>query len=106
MNEVSAGRDQQTRVVAEDGRGTLYCNSFAISSMPHRQRGSGGRRGVQNRRILRLQDADGDETIIIAREDDDIRSVATTTESAQPAGDVKADVSGHDRLSRVVSSTK
>ena len=65
-----------------------------------------GWRGVQNRRILRLQDVDGDETIIIAREDDDIRSVATTTESAQPAGDVKADVSGHDRLSRVVSSTK
>lgn len=45
-----------------------------------------GWRSVQNRRILRLQGADGRETIIVAREDDDIRSVVTTTaETTQPA---------------------
>ena len=38
-----------------------------------------GWRSVQNRRILRLQGADGRETIIVAREDDEISSVATTT---------------------------
>lgn len=38
-----------------------------------------GWRSVQNRRILRLQGADGQETIIVAREDDDISSVVTTT---------------------------
>ncbi len=86
-----------------------------------------GWRSVQNRRILRLQDADGQETIIIAREDDDISSVVTTaTETTRPAPesaasvglvdtdvadpgqapDVEADVSGRDRLSRVVSTTK
>ena len=43
------------------------------------------RRSVQNRRILRLQGADGQETIIVAREDDDVSSVATTTETTQPA---------------------
>jgi hypothetical protein len=43
-----------------------------------------GWRSVQNRRILRLQDAHGKETIIVAREDDDISSV-TTTETVQPA---------------------
>ncbi|HEX8309071.1 MAG TPA: hypothetical protein VF645_11715 [Allosphingosinicella sp.] len=41
-----------------------------------------GWRSVQNRRILRLQGADGRETIIVAREDDDISSVVTTTEAA------------------------
>lgn len=45
-----------------------------------------GWRSVQNRRILRLQGANGQETIIVAREDDDISSVVTTTaETAQPA---------------------
>ena len=43
-----------------------------------------GWRSVQNRRILRLQGANGQETIIVAREDDDITSV-TTTETTQPA---------------------
>ena len=42
-------------------------------------------RSVQNRRILRLQSADGRETVIVASEDDDICSVATTTsEATQP----------------------
>lgn len=44
-----------------------------------------GWRSVQNRRILRLQGADGHETIIVAREDDDISSVVTTAETARPA---------------------
>jgi hypothetical protein len=37
-----------------------------------------GWRSVQNRRILRSQDASGRETIIVAREDDEISSVVTT----------------------------
>jgi hypothetical protein len=46
-----------------------------------------GWRSVQNRRILRLRDADGQETIIIAGEDDDVSSIVTTTttETAQTA---------------------
>ncbi|MBA3577824.1 MAG: hypothetical protein H0W39_09480 [Sphingomonas sp.] len=45
-----------------------------------------GWRSVQNRRILRLQGANGEETIIVAAEGDDISSVVTTTtEPAQPA---------------------
>ena len=45
-----------------------------------------GWRSVQNRRILRLRNADGQETIIVAREDDEISSVVTATaETAQPA---------------------
>ena len=46
-----------------------------------------GWRSVQNRRILRMQGADGRETIIVAGEDDEITSVATTatTEMAQAA---------------------
>ncbi|HEU0134853.1 MAG TPA: hypothetical protein VFR28_08515 [Allosphingosinicella sp.] len=36
-----------------------------------------GWRSVQNRRILRLRDSSGHETIIVAGEDDDISSVAT-----------------------------
>ena len=44
-----------------------------------------GWRSVQNRRILRMRDADGHETIIIAREDDDVSSVVTTTETTQVA---------------------
>jgi hypothetical protein len=41
-----------------------------------------GWRSVQNRRILRLQGANGQETIIVAGEDDEVSSVVTTTESA------------------------
>jgi len=40
-----------------------------------------GWRSVQNRRILRLRGADGHETIIVAGEDDEVSSVATTTET-------------------------
>ena len=36
-----------------------------------------GWRSVQNRRILRMQGANGDETIIVAGEDDEISSVST-----------------------------
>ena len=89
-----------------------------------------GWRSVQNRRILRLQGADGQETIIVAGEDDEISSVATTTETvpvaaspaaptvvvnngiaepttgAQPELAAEAEVAGQDRLARVVSATK
>jgi len=46
-----------------------------------------GWRSVQNRRILRMQGSDGRETIIVASEDDEITSVATTAaaETAQAA---------------------
>ena len=45
-----------------------------------------GWRSVQNRRILRLRGADGQETIIVAREDDEISSIVTTSaETPQPA---------------------
>lgn len=37
-----------------------------------------GWRSVQNRRILRLQDASGHETIIVAGEDDEVTTVATS----------------------------
>lgn len=40
-----------------------------------------GWRSVQNRRILRLQAANGSETIIIAGEDDEVTSVATTADT-------------------------
>ena len=43
-----------------------------------------GWRSVQNRRILRLQGADGKETIIVAREDDEISNVVTTSETKRP----------------------
>ena len=43
-----------------------------------------GWRSVQNRRILRLRGADGQETIIVAGEDDEISSVVTT-ETTRPA---------------------
>jgi hypothetical protein len=42
-----------------------------------------GWRSVQNRRILRMQGANGAETIIIAGEDDEVTSVATVTETAE-----------------------
>ena len=45
-----------------------------------------GWRSVQNRRILRMQGADGKETIIVANEDDKVSSVVTTeTAHADPA---------------------
>lgn len=47
-----------------------------------------GWRSVQNRRILRMRGADGQETIIVAGEDDEIGSVVTTAtaaEAPQPA---------------------
>ncbi len=44
-----------------------------------------GWRSVQNRRIVRMQAADGSETIVVADEDDEITSVVTTTEPAAPA---------------------
>jgi hypothetical protein len=40
-----------------------------------------GWRSVQNRRILRLRGADGQETIVVAREGDEIASVVTTTDT-------------------------
>jgi hypothetical protein len=40
-----------------------------------------GWRSVQNRRILRLQGANGQETIIVAGEDDEVSSVVTSTTS-------------------------
>ena len=39
-----------------------------------------GWRSVQNRRILRLQGANSEETIIVAGEDDEVSSIATSTE--------------------------
>ena len=39
-----------------------------------------GWRSVQNRRILRLQSANGEETIIVAGEDDEVSSIATSSE--------------------------
>ncbi|MEO7826607.1 MAG: hypothetical protein ABIR60_05650 [Allosphingosinicella sp.] len=44
-----------------------------------------GWRSVQNRRILRLQGADGRETIIVASEDDEISTIATATETTRSA---------------------
>jgi hypothetical protein len=43
-----------------------------------------GWRSVQNRRILRLKGANGQETVIVAGEDDSISSIVTSTESTQP----------------------
>jgi hypothetical protein len=39
-----------------------------------------GWRSVQNRRILRLQGAGDEETIIVAGEDDEVSSIVTSTE--------------------------
>jgi len=44
-----------------------------------------GWRSVQNRRIVRMQGANGQETIVIADEGDEFTSVVTTTETTQPA---------------------
>jgi len=41
-----------------------------------------GWRSVQNRRILRLAAANGTETLIIAGEDDEVTSIATTAETS------------------------
>ncbi|MEP7130769.1 MAG: hypothetical protein ABI770_06545 [Sphingomicrobium sp.] len=70
-----------------------------------------GWRSVQNRRILRLQGANGQETIVVASEDDEISSVVTSTETVHPAQNaastpVSSDGVERDRLNRVVSSTK
>lgn len=43
-----------------------------------------GWRSVQNRRILRFQDARGHETIIVAKEDDEVSSVVTTEATPAP----------------------
>jgi hypothetical protein len=76
-----------------------------------------GWRSVQHRRILRMRDANGEETIIVAGEDDEVSSIVTT-ETAAPApatassvveaetGDLEADAAGRDRLNRVASSTE
>lgn len=37
-----------------------------------------GWRSVQNRRILRLQGANGEETIVVANEDDHVTSIVTS----------------------------
>ena len=71
-----------------------------------------GWRSVQNRRILRLQGANGQETIVVAGEDDVVSSVVTTSEAVPaaaaeaPQAAVNADDAASDRLARVVSSTK
>ena len=44
-----------------------------------------GWRSVQNRRILRMRGANGQETIIVAREGDDVSSVVTTTQTDETA---------------------
>lgn len=46
-----------------------------------------GWRNVQNRRILRLRNANGQETIIVADEGDEISSVETTTETVRSDAD-------------------
>ena len=53
-----------------------------------------GWRSVQNRRILRVQDADGHETIIVAGEDDDITSIVTTTTTSETGHSIPAQASG------------
>jgi hypothetical protein len=44
-----------------------------------------GWRSVQNRRLLHLQSANGQETIIVAGEDDKVTSVATSNRGKQAA---------------------
>jgi hypothetical protein len=58
-----------------------------------------GWRSVQNRRILRLQGANGQETIIVASEDDEVSSVVTTiTTDAAPAEPVAAPEFGRSAI--------
>ena len=64
-----------------------------------------GWRSVQNRRILRLQAANGQETIVVAGEDDKVTSVVTAAEPVQ-ADVVPSESAEQDRLSRVVSSAR
>ena len=64
-----------------------------------------GWRSVQNRRILRLQGADGKETIIVAGEGDEITSVATTAET-RPSPAITSPGTERPRLERVVASAK
>jgi hypothetical protein len=47
-----------------------------------------GWRSVQNRKILRVQGANGQETIIVAGEDDDVTSITDTVST--PVGDQHA----------------
>ena len=42
-----------------------------------------GWRSAQNRRILRLQGADGSETVIVANEDDDVTSIVTSADATR-----------------------
>lgn len=42
-----------------------------------------GWRSVQNRRILRLQAADGSETVIVANEGDDVTSIVTSADTTR-----------------------
>ena len=42
-----------------------------------------GWRSVQNRRILRLQAADGSETVIVANEGDDVISIVTSADTTR-----------------------
>ena len=67
-----------------------------------------GWRSVQNRRILRLRGSDGQETIIFAREGDDVSSIETvsTSEARSDPAPARSGVVGRDRLNRVVSSVE
>lgn len=49
-----------------------------------------GWRSVQNRRILRVQGANGKETIIVAGEDDEISNVVTSTTETKQASPAPA----------------
>jgi hypothetical protein len=59
-----------------------------------------GWRSVQRRRILRMQGAEGQETIIVAREDDEITSVATTAETEEAAPATSGPVTGTGAVDR------
>ena len=75
---IHKGRDQVTESAASFMAILLGLGVFAIIVAI-------GWGSVQHRRILRLQGANGQETIIVAREDDEISSVVTTTETSQSA---------------------
>ena len=49
-----------------------------------------GWRSVQNRRILRMQGANGQETIIVAGEDDDVSSISTVSETLPASAGTEA----------------
>lgn len=71
-----------------------------------------GWRSVQNRRILRLQAANGQEMIVVAGEDDQVTSVVTAAEpvhaepAVAPETAVASDAAEQDRLARVISSAR